>query len=83
VALAVTGIAWFTADRAAARRFYSGFARNVGLLYASRFELLALTPLVGAGNRRRADGALQGRLPAPPPRDDRLPLRLAERQADP
>jgi hypothetical protein len=63
VVLAVTGIAWFMADRAAARRFYSGFARNVGLLYASRFELLPLTPILGAGNRRRAEHWMYGRLP--------------------
>jgi hypothetical protein len=63
VVLAVTGVAWFMADRAAARRFYSGFARNVGLLYASRYEVLTLTPLLGAGNRRRAEDWMYGRLP--------------------
>jgi hypothetical protein len=63
VALGVTGVAWFMADRAAAHRFYSGFARNVGLLYASRYELLPLTPLLGAGNRRRAEHWMYGRLP--------------------
>jgi hypothetical protein len=63
VVLAVTGIAWFMADRAAAHRFYSAFARNVGLLYASRFDLLALTPLLSAGNRRRAEHWMYGRLP--------------------
>jgi hypothetical protein len=63
VVLAVTAIAWLMADRAAAHRFYSGFARNVGLLYASRYELLALTPLLGAGNRRRAEHWMYGRLP--------------------
>jgi hypothetical protein len=63
VVLAVTGVAWFMADRAAAERFYRGFARNVGLLYASRFELLALTPLLGAGNRRQARHWMYGKLP--------------------
>jgi hypothetical protein len=63
VALGVTGVAWFMADRAAARRFYSGFARSVGLGYASRYELLALTPLLGAGQRRRAEHWMYGRLP--------------------
>jgi hypothetical protein len=63
VALGVTGVAWFIADRAAARRFYSGFARNVGLGYASRFELLSLTPLLGAGSRRRAEHWMYGQLP--------------------
>ena len=63
VALAVTGIAWFMADRAAAERFYRGFARSVGLGYASRFELLSLTPLLGAGSRRRAEHWMYGQLP--------------------
>jgi hypothetical protein len=63
VVLGVTGVAWFMADRAAAERFYRGFARNVGLGYASRFELLALTPLLGAGQRRRAEHWMYGQLP--------------------
>jgi hypothetical protein len=63
VVLGVTGVAWFMADRAAAERFYRGFARNVGLLYASRYELLALTPLLGAGQRRRAEHWMYGTLP--------------------
>ena len=63
VALGVTGIAWFMADGAAAERFYRGFARSVGLGYASRFELLSLTPLLGAGSRRRAEHWMYGQLP--------------------
>ena len=63
VVLGVTGVAWFMADRAAAGRFYKGFARSVGLGYASRFELLALTPLLGAGQRRRAEHWMYGQLP--------------------
>jgi hypothetical protein len=63
VVLGVTAIAWFAADRAAASRFYSGFARSVGLGHASRFELLALTPLLGAGQRRRAEHWMYGELP--------------------
>jgi hypothetical protein len=63
VVLGVTGVAWFMADRAAAERFYRSFARNVGLLYASRYELLALTPLLGAGQRRRAEHWMYGTLP--------------------
>jgi hypothetical protein len=63
VVLGVTGIAWVMADRAAAERFYRGFARSVGLGYASRFELLSLTPLLGAGSRRRAEHWMYGRLP--------------------
>ena len=63
VALGVAGVAWFMADRAAAHRFYSGFARSVGLGYASRFGLLSLTPLLGAGSRRRAENWMYGQLP--------------------
>jgi hypothetical protein len=63
VALGVAGMAWFLADRAAAHRFYSGFARSVGLGYASPFSLLPLTPLLGAGQRRRAEHWMYGRLP--------------------
>jgi hypothetical protein len=63
VVVGVIGVAWFMADRAAARRFYSGFARSVGLGYASRFELLSLTPLLGAGQRRRAEHWMYGELP--------------------
>jgi hypothetical protein len=67
VVLGVIGIAWFMADRAAAARFYRGFARNVGLGYASRFELLSLTPLLGAGSRRRAEHWMYGQLPGDVP----------------
>jgi hypothetical protein len=63
VVLGVAGIAWFAADRAAARRFYWSFASAVGLTYASRTELLALTPLLGAGSRRRVEHWMYGRLP--------------------
>jgi hypothetical protein len=63
VVLGVAGISWFVADRAAARRFYWGFANAVGLTYASRTELLTLTPLLGAGNRRRVEHWMYGRLP--------------------
>jgi hypothetical protein len=63
VALGVTGIAWFMADRAAAERFYRGFARSVGLGYARTFALLSLTPLLGAGNRRQAEHWMYGTLP--------------------
>lgn len=63
VVVCVVAIAWFAADRAAARRFYWGFANSVGLTYASSTELLTLTPLLGAGSRRHVEHWMYGRLP--------------------
>jgi hypothetical protein len=63
IVLGVAGIAWFAANRAAALRFYWSFASAVGLTYANRMELLALTPLLGAGSRRRVEHWMYGRLP--------------------
>ena len=63
VVLGVVAIAWFVADRMAAHRFFSGFARSVGLSYARHAELPALTPLLGAGDRRRLEHWMHGRLP--------------------
>jgi hypothetical protein len=63
VVLGVTGIAWFVADRVAAHRFFSGFARSVGLSYTTPAQIPALTPLLGAGDRRRLEHWMHGRLP--------------------
>jgi hypothetical protein len=63
VVLGVAGIAWFVADRTAAHRFYSGFARSVGLTYTTPASLQTLTPLLGAGDRRRVEHWMHGRLP--------------------
>jgi hypothetical protein len=63
VVLGVVAVAWFLADRAAAHRFYSGFARSVGLAYTSPAELQTLTPLLAAGDRRRVEHWMHGRLP--------------------
>jgi hypothetical protein len=63
VVLGVTAIAWLAADRAAAHRFYSRFAESVGLSYASRAEVLTLTPLLGAGSRQHTEHWMFGRLP--------------------
>jgi hypothetical protein len=63
IVLGVAGIAWFAADRAAANDFYWGFASSVGLTYANQTSLLALTPLLGAGNRRKVEQWMYGRLP--------------------
>ena len=59
----VAAVAWFAADRAAARNFYWSFASSVGLTYASATELLPLTPLLGAGSRRHVEHWMYGRLP--------------------
>jgi hypothetical protein len=63
IVLAVAGIAWVMADRAAATNFYWGFANSVGLTYAAQSSLLALTPLLGAGSRRHLEQWMYGRLP--------------------
>jgi hypothetical protein len=59
----VAGVCWLVADHVAAHRFYAGFARAVGLDYASPAELTTLTPLLGAGDRRRVEHWMHGRLP--------------------
>ena len=59
----VAGVCWLVADRVAAHSFYAGFARTVGLDYTSPAELMPLTPLLGAGNRRRVEHWMHGRLP--------------------
>ncbi len=63
IVLAVVAIAWICADRAAANDFYFRFASSVGLGYARRTDLLTLTPVLGAGNRRHAEQWMYGRLP--------------------
>jgi hypothetical protein len=63
VVLGVTGIAWFVADRVAAHRFFSGFARSVGLSYTTPAQIQPLTPLLGAGDRRHLEHWMHGRLP--------------------
>lgn len=63
VALAVAAIAWLAADRSAERRFHRGFAKSLGLAYVPQIEVLALTPLLGAGSRRRMEHWMHGSLP--------------------
>jgi hypothetical protein len=63
VALAIAAVAWVAADRKAARDFYWGFAQSVGLTYAHQMQLLPLTPLLGAGDRRMLEHWMYGRLP--------------------
>ena len=63
IVLGVTCIAWYFADRAAANNFYFEFASSVGLTYANRTDVLTMTPLLGAGNRRHVEQWMYGRLP--------------------
>jgi hypothetical protein len=67
VALGIVGIAYYAADRAASNRFYGALARTFGLFYLDRTELLPLTPLLGAGDRRHCENWMQGMLPGDPP----------------
>ena len=60
----VAALSWVAADRSAARNFYWGYANSVGLTYAAETSLLALTPLLGAGSRRRVEHWLYGRVSA-------------------
>jgi hypothetical protein len=60
VALGVAGIAFFAADRAAAARFFRSYAASLGLKYVGSRELLTLTPLLGAGDRRRCEHWMEG-----------------------
>jgi hypothetical protein len=67
VALGVAGVAFLIADRVASDRFYRSFATSIGLAYTGRRELLTLTPLLGAGDRRYCDHWMEGALGADPP----------------
>lgn len=67
VALGVIGVSFFMADRIAADRFYRSFAGSLGLAYAGRREPMALTPLLGAGDRRHCEHWMEGVLGADPP----------------
>jgi hypothetical protein len=58
----VLGIAHLVADRRSERDFFLSFARARGLSYAPRTELLPLTPLLGAGERRECRHWMQGPL---------------------
>jgi hypothetical protein len=63
IVLGVAGIAWYFADRAAANNFFFEFASSVGLTYANQTDVLTMTPLLGAGNRRHVEQWMYGRLP--------------------
>ena len=61
VALVVV-ICFVIADRLAEQEFFRSFARARGFTYAWRTELLPLTPLLGAGDRRECRHWMQGPL---------------------
>jgi hypothetical protein len=66
-AVLVTVIAcWVLADRGAATRFFRHYAQSLGLVYWPRSSLPALTPLLGAGDRRWIEHWMQGTLPGEP-----------------
>lgn len=62
VCVVVAVIALVTAHRTAAQRFFFGFARSLGLLYVPSTRLLPMTPLLGAGDRRRVEHWMEGDL---------------------
>jgi len=58
----VVGACFLLADRRSEAEFFMSFARARGLRYAGRTELLELTPLLGAGDRRECLHWMQGPL---------------------
>jgi hypothetical protein len=62
VCVVVIAAAFVIAHRAAAQRFFFGFAHSLGLLYVDRTRLLPMTPLLGAGDRRRVEHWMEGDL---------------------
>ena len=58
----VTGVCFLLADRRSEAEFFMSFARARGLRYVGRMELMELTPLLGAGDRRECLHWMQGPL---------------------
>jgi hypothetical protein len=58
----VVGACFLLADRRSATEFFMSFASARGLRYVGRMELLGLTPLLGAGDRRECQHWMQGPL---------------------
>jgi hypothetical protein len=67
VVVLVILVAAVKANRLAAERFYAHFATSLGLTCWPRFELLPLTPLLGAGDRRWCEHWMAGTLRGEPP----------------
>jgi len=62
VVLAIAAICFRAADRRAEEEFFLSFACARGFAYVPRAELLPLTPLLGAGDRRECRHWMQGPL---------------------
>ena len=65
--LLVVVVAAVAADRGAATNFFHHYARSLGLVYWPRSSLPALTPLLGAGDKRWIEHWMSGALPGEPP----------------
>ena len=66
VVLATVAACAVLADRGAATRFFRHYADSLGLVYWPRSSLPALTPLLGAGDKRWIEHWMQGALPGEP-----------------
>ena len=62
IGLVVLAVAFLTSDRRAAQDFYSAMARDFGLDYHRTASVLPLSPLLGAGDRRRFEHVMHGPL---------------------
>jgi hypothetical protein len=58
----VVACMFVSAERSSERKFFIAFAEGAGLDYVSDWELLPLTPLLGAGDDRRIEHYMSGRL---------------------
>ena len=63
VAVIAAAVAFRTADRKAEADFFASYACAHGLTLVDRTELLPLTPLLGAGDRRHCGPYMEGPLP--------------------
>ncbi|MFY9264346.1 MAG: hypothetical protein WAO61_02810 [Solirubrobacterales bacterium] len=64
VGLVVGLVAFAKAAEHARLDFFAGFANSHGLTYTHSLELLEVTPLLGAGDRRRCDHYMEGPISA-------------------
>lgn len=62
VALVTFALAYTSARRLALRDLFAGFANARGFTYSERIELLEVTPLLGAGDRRHCAHYMEGPL---------------------